>query len=188
MRTATVPVLTNPKLLDVVLARIDAVLLSKLLWLDHAFGKASTLKREQNGREVSFPAVYVGKKEYLNLFPDGHIGNYSFFSIEDGQDVKPQGGRNEFECRFSFIVWFDYRKVYGLNWQNYSIENVKAEVLEALRGTITGAQLRISSVYEQAGNIYQGYTDKEIDNQFLMRPYGGLRIDGTLKYNEKQSC
>ena len=33
-------------------------------------------------------------------------------------------------------------------------------------------------------NIYRGYSLSEIDNQYLMHPFAGLRFDGILEFDE----
>ena len=66
---------------------------------------------------------------------------------------------------------------------------VKQQVIEVFRSsTFQFSQIRMNKIFEHAPNIYKNYTDKEIDNQFTMRPFGGFRIEGIIKYRETEGC
>ena len=41
-----------------------------------------------------------------------------------------------------------------------------------------------TAIYELAENVYRGFTLDEIDNQFLMHPFGGFRFEGVLSVNQ----
>ena len=38
----------------------------------------------------------------------------------------------------------------------------------------------MSRVYHKAENVFDGFTIDEIDNQFLMSPYFGMRVTGEI--------
>lgn len=190
MRTPQVPTLIDPQLIDKAFMEIQTSLVAKLDWLDHAFGKAQRLKEQVEGKTVIYPGVYVGQEEYLNVFPDEHIGNFTFFDSYDGEDLDHKGrGNISFSAKFGLIVWFDYRTVYPNDWQQRTIENVKAEVIDAMKRTLTSlSSIRMTHTWERSEDIYKGYTDKEIRQQFLMRPFGGFRIEGNIIFNELPNC
>lgn len=191
MRTPQIPTLADAKLIDKALLPIQTSLTTKLSWLNHAFGKAQRLKEVVEGKTVIYPGVYVGGEEYLKVFPDSHIGNFTFFDIEDGEELDHKGrGNVDFSVNFGLVVWFDYRTVYQADWQQRTIENVKSEVIDALKTTLLpiGSSLRITRSWERSENIYKGYTDKEIREQFLMRPFGGFKLEGELQFSELSNC
>lgn len=68
------------------------------------------------------------------------------------------------------------------------MEPIKAEILKVLNGGfwLRSGRLTVTQIEEKAENIYKGYSLDEVDNQFLMHPFGGLRFDGKLTINE--SC
>ncbi len=190
MRTPQIPTLADATLIDKAFLEIQTSLVAKLDWLDHAFGKAQRLKKMTDGKVVIYPGVYVGQEEYLNVFPDEHIGNFTFFDMEDGEDLDHKGrGNINFTASFGLIVWFDYRKVYPNDWQQRTIENVKAEVIDALKRTLTRqSSITLTRTWERSENIYKGYTNKEVRQQFLMRPYGGFKIEGDITFKELTNC
>ena len=187
------PIITNPELIDRVIGDIQKGLADKLPWLDYAFGKAQRLVKIINNKRYYTPNVYAGKKpsgeyNYLGVSPDAKIGNFSFFQIDDPQimDWEPNI-RGKIDAPFGLIFWFDMRKVRPGD-ESRNTEAVKAEILKVLNGGIwvKSGRIVINKIYEQAENIYKGYTLDEVDNQFLMHPYAGMRFDGILTINE--SC
>lgn len=158
-------------------------------WLDHAFGRAERLvKRDAEGRRVYLPAVYAGNGEYMDVSPDAGIGNFCFFTVDDPQEVDWQANLSVgIKTVFSIIFWFDYRSVCN-DASARDKEAVKKEILDALNGGFwmkTGS-FKITRAYELAENIYRGFSLDEVDNQFLMHPFGGFRFEGVLSVTE--SC
>lgn len=190
IRIAEVPTPINPVLIDKALIEIQSNL-SGISWLNHAFGKAQKGTRIHKERQVFFPSVYVGGKDYMQVFPDSHIGNFSFFCVEDGDVVNYAGFKSikDFTASIGLVVWYDFRTVYESDWEERTIEHAKNEVIQLLKSmNLTKSRIQIKRIYDEADNIYKGFTHDEIDRQFLMRPFGGFRIDIDLVYWEKQKC
>lgn len=187
------PVIDNPVMLDRVIGEIQNGLVSNINWLDVAFGRSQRLTKMMNGKRIITPNVYCGgwrghgENDYIEVSPDSKIGNFAFFEIEDPQTIDAGPWARELSAPFSLIVWFDLTRVYGTQ-TNRNTELLKAEILRVLNGRtgwhLTDGRITINRIYERAENIYRGYTLSEIDNQFLMHPYGGFRFDGILEYAE----
>lgn len=179
--------------LDRVLGEIQRGLIGNLPWLDAAFGRAQRLVRNTpSGRRITTPNVYAGTKgkvnDYIEVSPDAEIGNFSFFAIEEPQDILPGVGQREFRIPFGLIVWFDCRRAFN-SATNRNIEALKLDVLRVLSGrtgfALEQGHIEVTRIYEQAMNIYRGFSLDEVDNQFLMHPYGGFRIEGYLYFLEE---
>lgn len=179
--------------LDRVLGEIQQALIGNLPWLDAAFGRAQRLVRNTpSGRRITTPNVYAGTKgkvnDYIEVSPDAEIGNFSFFAIEEPQDILPGVGQREFRIPFGLIVWFDCRRAFN-SATNRNIEALKLDVLRVLSGrtgfALAQGHIEVTRIYEQAMNIYRGFSLDEVDNQFLMHPYGGFRIEGYLYFLEE---
>lgn len=191
----TTPIIPNPVLIDRVLGNIQTGLMDNVDWLDVAFGRAQRIAKVIQGKRYYTPNVYAGGTEwrgnndYIDVSPDANIGNFSFFWIDDPQTVgwipKEQ---SEIKAPFSLIVWFDLRKVYPGQLNNRNTEALKNEILTVLNGGfwLKDGKIVINRIYELAENVYRGFTLDEIDNQFLMQPYGGFRFEGMLEVSE--SC
>lgn len=179
------PVVQNPELLDRIIGAIQRGLVENIGWLDVAFGRAERLvKMSPNGRRIYTPNVYAGGNEYTEVTPDANIGNFSFFWVDDPQRVDiVRNVSISIDATFSLIVWFDFRKVLD---EGRNKEQVKRELLDVLNGgfRLPEGRITINKVYELAENIYRGFTLDEIDNQFLMHPYGGFRFEGELQITE----
>lgn len=182
-----IPVISNPELIDRVIADIQKGLADNIGWLNYAFGRAQRLVKAINGKSYFTPNVYAGGNEYLEVSPDANIGNFCFFQIDDPQymDWQPKI-RGAIRCGYSLIFWHDLRTIPGTDGRNTEI--VKAEVLKVLNGGfwLKSGRVNVTRIFEQAENIYRGYSLDEVDNQYLMHPYAGFRITGELYINE--SC
>lgn len=181
------PVIDNPKLLDRIIGDIQNGLVDNLSWLDYAFGRAERLVRaDANQKRYYTPNVYFGKNDYKEVPPDANIGNFCFFWVDDPQSVNWEPGIDiGIRTPFSIIFWFDYRKIYNdANYRNK--EDLKRQILDVLNGGfwLRNGGYKINKVYELAENIYRGFSLDEIDNQFLMHPFGGFRFEGELSIGE----
>lgn len=180
---------TKPELLGMIIEETRHALEENIGWLDRAFGRAERLvKLDAAGRRVYTPAIHVGGNEYKYLTPGSDIGNFSFFHIPDPWQVDwMQRQAVGITAPFRLILWWDYRRIYN-DAGTRDIDNIVKEVLDLLNGGfwLRSGRLKAERVYTLAENIYQGYTLDETDNQFLMHPYGGMRIDGI--FTIKESC
>lgn len=187
------PAIENPVMLDRVLASIQNGLITNIPWLDVAFGKCQKLTKEVQGHTIVTPNVYCGgwnghgENDYIEVSPDSRIGNFSFFEIEDPQNITVGPWAREITAPFALIVWFDLTRVYG-NATNRNTEFLKAQFLRVLNGRegwhLSSGRIVLNRIYERAENIYRGYSLSEIDNQYLMHPYAGFRFEGELMFNE----
>lgn len=172
----------SPSLMDRVVASLQDGLAKSLPWLDHAFGIAERLVKEQDGVRRYTPNIYLGGDEYLLLLPDQGLGNFAFFTIDDPEQVEwSVGDTSRLTATFSLIVWLDMRTVEDDNDER-NTEAIKAQVLRALNGGIwvrTGS-ISLSAIYSRAENVFAGFTLDEVDNQFLMSPYTGFRFEGMM--------
>ena len=192
MSNPNAPILPAPVLVDAKIAELQQILVANLPWLDAAFGRAQRLSKKMNGKMIITPNVYCGgwrghgENDYIEVSPDSKIGNFSFFEVNDPETVEWQYRQQmEIVTPFSLIFWFDTRRIFGVG-DNRNISHLKNEILTLLNGRTglrfhTNGHITITQIYERAENIYRGYSLSEIDNQFLMHPFGGLRFDGTIK-------
>ncbi len=173
------PVPDYPDLLDIVIGNICQGLSDNIGWLDRTFGRAERLvKYDGSGRRYYTPNVYAGGNDYIEVSPDSGIGNFCFFLVEDPQDVTMDGQSVGIDASVSVIFWFDYRRIFNSDSIRNS-EAVKREILDVLNGgfRLRKGRMTVKKIYEQAENIYKGFSLDETDNQFLMHPYGGMRIE-----------
>ena len=191
MAQINAPIIPNAVMLDRIIGEIQQGLVENVRWLDVAFGRAQRLAKMINGKRVVTPNVYCGgwnghgENDYIETSPDSNIGNFAFFEIEDPQVIDAGPWASTYKVPFGLIVWFDLTRVYDAA-DNRNIERLKYEILNVLNGRsgwhLMQGHIGINRIYERAENIYRGYTLSEIDNQFLMHPYAGFRIDGELMY------
>lgn len=192
MSNTNAPILPGAILVDSMISELQQVLAANLGWLDAAFGRSQRLAKQINGKQVITPNVFCGgwnghgENDYIEVSPDSKIGNFCFFEVNDPEIVDWNVRQlMDIETPVSIIFWFDTRRVFD-EASNRDISHLKNEILSLLNGKTgltfhNGGKLVINRIYERAENIYRGYTLSEIDNQFLMHPFAGLRFDGTIK-------
>jgi len=182
--------LVSPELLDHAFGEVNSHLFGQLAWLNTAYGKAERLAKQEERRAISYPAVYAENEsgeEYINLFPDSHLGNFSFWFVDDGWQVSKYDPyrEHEFDITASVIFWYDLRQVFPADWEKRTGQNVLKAVFRAFRTLSTPSlSLEITRVWERTGNVYSGFSANEIPNQFRMRPYGCFRFECRIKYTE----
>ena len=172
-------------LIDDILTSVNAALAANLDWLDATYGKIERKRKtDTDSKTVNYPGVFIGADnsidDYLNMLPDSDLGNYCYWEILDDQeyllinrDVRPK-------FRFKLVFWWNWPDLYPADWRTRSIEEVKAQILNIL---VHSSYTRMNTafiVYESADKIYSGFSHNETTRQFLMRPYGGLAIEGEI--------
>lgn len=183
-----IPTKTDAKLLDVPCDLIAAKLAERLSWLDNAFGKCETYV-EGKGRERNvYPVIYTGGntgRKMLKLLPDNKLGNFCFIDTADIHDISIRGGSIQVNCDIEIVFWFDYRKIYT-DHENRTIENVKFEVLNAIRRGVPKVVLSLDNmvIKESDSNIYRDYNQSDVLKGYLKRPFGGFSIRTNLIYME----
>lgn len=192
----------NPVLLDKVLQDIQTSLMERLTWLDYAFGRSYKLVEHRlDGNKFIYPATYNGNGEYISLLPNDNFGNFSWFDIYDPQKITEiVQSLPQYTFDGAIVFWYNLSNIY----EDESVlhtEEIKDEIIRALTtpGLIkTTGKLSIKEVYERFENLYRGYSIEkiynnynykgegiaDIDKQFFMYPYAGIRIEFSLTTRE----
>lgn len=192
----------NPVLLDKIIQDIQDSLKNRLDWLNVAFGKAYKLiEHRLDGDKFIYPAAYIGNSEYVSLLPNDNFGNFCWFDIYDPQIITPVvQSTPQFSFSGAIVFWFNLDLIYADAEVMYT-EEVKDEIIRALTtpGLIKqSGRLNITKIFERFENIYKGYSIEkiynnfsykgeniqDIDKQFFMHPYAGLRIEFEITTRE----
>lgn len=201
-QSVQIPSKENPVLLDKILQDIQQSLMNKLKWLNYAFGRAYKLvEHRPDGNKFIYPAAYVGNGEYVSLLPNDNLGNFSWFDIYDPQKItEVVQSLPQYSFEGAIIFWYDLQSIY----EDESVlhtEEIKDEIIRVLTtpGLITTTgKISITNIYERFENIYKDYSIEriynnyaykgegiqDIDKQFFMYPYAGIRIEFKLTTRE----
>lgn len=161
--------------------------LGELTWLDHIFGRSERLVVMKDGRRRYTPNVYAGGNEYIQLLPDNSsLGNYCFFILDEPQAVTvPMGLQNRVKAPFSLVLWVDMRTV-GESADDRNTEHIKEQVIKVIRRAwLRHGSVTVERIYERAENVFDGYSLDEVDNQYMMAPFAGLRLTGEMIIDEE---
>ena len=191
IKNPDIPSIDGPVLIDAVLLRFQNILSANLEWLNFAFGKCRKLKKSDKKNTIIYPGIYSGDiDDYMSLFPDRHIGNFSFFDMDDPDGVVEIDRFNfDHKVRGGLIFHYSFEDIFPNNHENKTEENVKSLVLQVLKKVrIQNGSFSVLNIVEEAANIYKGYTDQEVQNQFLKRPYGGFRVNLEINYSDINIC
>jgi len=186
MNIPAVPKPDVPAFIDKVVVQIQTVLKAKLPWLNYSFGRAQKMVTLKNNQNYFYPGVHIGRGTYINVFPDQELGNYSFLIVEDPQsvDFRPNT-QNNVRVKYSIIFWFNLNKIFP-GVQDRNTEALKEQIVGVITRELrlhTG-RIDLRQIFEQPENIYKGYSLKEIDSQYMMQPYGGMRFEGEMLFME----
>lgn len=174
-----IPTITNPVFFDKAVAEIQNILGTKLPWLNHVFGICERNTRVIDGKRYNIATVYTGKDNYEQIEPCSELGNFCFFVLHDPQDLLPNYG-DRFSSPISVIFWYDMRTASNAA-DTRNREEVKTAIVKALSGiSLRNGTFEFSRVYEQPENVFRDFSYDYVDNQFLMSPYAGVRVDGVL--------
>lgn len=171
-----VPVRTSPKLFDLAVSKVQAVL-ANITWLDHVFGICEKLTDVKDGKKFHSANAYIGKGQYEQIMPCDTLGNFAFFILRDPQTLSTNGN-NTISSPVSLILWYDMRKV-SLPTDERNREQIKWQILNAL-DSAHFSWFTIKKIYEKPENVFDDFSYDYTNNQFLMAPYAGLRIDGDM--------
>ena len=177
-----VPKPESPQFADITIGQIQDSLKANLSWLDYSFGQSQKLVTKRDKRDYYYPAIHIRSGRYQNVFPDQDLGNYSFFILNDPQTVNYNiRTANTVKINYSLVFWINLDNIFA-NKVDRNKESIKAEIMKVLtRQTfLSNGRITIESIYEEADNLYQGYSLNEIDSQFLMQPYCGFRFEGEM--------
>lgn len=192
----------NPVLLDKVIQDIQNTLAEKLKWLNYAFGRAYKLvEHNSDGSKFIYPAAYIGNSDYVSLLPNDNFGNFCWFDLYDPQEITAVvQSLPQFTFSGAVVFWFNLNSIFADSDAMY-VEEVKDDIVRVLTGSgliKNEGRLTLTKIYERFENIYRGYAlekiyntfiykgqnIQDIDKQFFMHPYAGLRFEFTITTRE----
>lgn len=172
-----IPQKTNPKMFDLAVLPIQKALAANLPWLDHAIGICEQLTDIKNKKPFNFAALYLSNEQYEQIMPCEELGNFSFFYLRDPQVLMPKD-KNLVKSPYSLVLWYDLTKV-SLPTDERNREQIKGQIMGILNA-LRIPYFTITRIFEKPSNVFADFSYVHTDNQFLMHPYAGLRIDGEI--------
>lgn len=189
IRNETAQVLDQPKLIDAAVTIINAKLDLSFTWLGNTYGRVKKRRRNSDDdyRPKWTPTV-PGTNDEINLFPDDHLGNHSFFYFLDDHELRYMSpdAMPATLLKGRLVFWFDIRDIYPSNWQTRNDLNVANDVLVVLQQTtVPGGVLTWTSIHLEPENVYAGFAWDQVDEIHYMRPKGCFAIEFTIFYEER---
>lgn len=173
------------------ISEIETRMAEKLPFLDNIFGKAERVCKTYNGKRYYTPCWYDQRNEYISLLPDEGLGTFSFFTLDEPQEIEMErGGNTTYKIPINLIVWLDFNTMQGTTFPTNGKRNTEAVKEEILRTFNRGiflqfGKIKFTQVYERVENVYKGFNLDEVDNMFMMHPFGALRFTGIIEFEEE---
>ena len=150
--------------------------LGGLSWLDHVFGIVEKLTDVKDGKKFSSANLYKANGQYEHIMPCKELGNFSYLMLRDPQTIGKD--KTLVKSPYSLIVWYNMNTL-SSPYDERNREAVKAEILGILSRP-NFSWLTMNKIYERPENIFSDFSYDYTNNQFLMAPYAGIRIDGEM--------
>lgn len=173
------PIKLDPVLFDKLISEVQLKLVTRLDWLDYAFGFAQTLVKNSGSKPIRYPAVYIRSDRYEDVGPDQVLGNYCFATLSNQTGVETGSNFNTssvlLKGKISIIFFVNLQDIY--NNKDHNIEQLKLDVISAFKQlNLTSGRLTLNTLEEGAKNVFGDYDMSELDTQYLMQPYYALKL------------
>lgn len=136
-----------------------------------------------NTKGLKVPKVWSGGNEYMNILPNDFLVGQAFFFVTEEEkltETHRQFG-SEFNTEVSLIVWVNTSAIPGQT-TGPSIAWLKKGIVDLLSYSET--VLKVEAMTDQdAGSVFDGWSIDDVDTQYLMLPYAGLRVNMVLRYS-----
>lgn len=173
-----IPIKSDPRLFDKTFAEIQKQIGLKISWLDHVFGLCESITDVKNGRKFKSANVYIGNEKYEQIMPCKELGNFCFFMLNDPQE-RIGNNKNAILAPFYGVFWYNVKEV-SSSPDERNREAIKEQILSVLN-TIKYPYIEWDRIYERPENIFSDFSYDFTDNQFLMSPYSGIKVEGRVR-------
>lgn len=186
------PLILNPVNIDLPIQEMQLAL-AEMGWLEKSLGRSwLAYRKDAAGRTIIYPEVWQGpeRADLLNCMPNDNLKSQSFFKVEDPVEVLDfsPGQFSKMRASVSIIFWFRLDYISRRDPDYRFIEQLKAQVQRVISDMTFSAEseasVTILRIWEEADNVFRGYTIDKTKDQELVHPFGGFRFDCDLFYNE----
>lgn len=170
--------------IDGAIHSLQSMLASRYDWMSvfhRAYPFVEWNAKQTKGLKV--PKVWLGEYEYMNILPNDFLVGQAFFFVADDEkvsEVDPQFGA-DFNTEISLIVWVNTSAIPD-HTTGPSIAWLKKGIVD-LMANQKNVQKVVSMTDQDAESVFEDWSIDDVDTQYLMLPYAGLKIDMVLRYN-----
>ena len=176
-----------PVLTDLFISQFNTEIVNHLTWLNNPLGKIQSITKIIDGRAAAFPAMYTDSGEYIDVFPNDTLVNYSWFALTPIQNTgSTPRAKYVLTGRLNFFL--DLSTIYPTVTASRDLDSVKLEIMQALNNiSLLSGAVRFTSVSEAYTDVYSGYTLPALQDKYFMQPYAGLSFEVQL-YIKNLTC
>lgn len=177
---------TTPYLDAEIIQNLQQLLQSECTWIQEVHPLAVVgVTKDSEGNDFKYPRVYKndGNQNYYDIRPDDKLTCYSFFELEDPTEIDGE----QITYNLSLIVWFNLNTVSASKNYDYSRELIK-DIMRGIQESTLHENVKILSYEVDPNNIFDKYSMKLTDNQFLMFPYSAFKINFEYVNIDSSNC
>ena len=173
----TVPTIPNPVNADTYINLLQTAL-SGISWIEYSFGR--TTRHSEKGK--IYPKTYQTSKEYQIVMPNDNLGKgYSFIEVDSAEPEFNLDQQSIWEYGISVICYANYNKIDSTKDYPF-VEELLQDVMVVFIDETILCEIIPNKIFFEVEEIFRDYTLDIINSQYLIFPWGGFRIDATMKF------
>lgn len=192
-----VPLIADPVGIDIPIQELQQTI-ANVGWVEKSFGRSwLSYSKDSKGQVKYYPEVWQGKenvagkdKDLLNVLPNDNLRSYSFFKVDDPIVTDSDYSANLYNNKsatISIIFWFNLLEINKTLDYRFT-ELLKTTIEAAIRyhtfSPKSQGRIKILRSWEEAANVFKGYTINVAEQQELVHPWGGFRLECVLTWRE----
>ncbi len=181
-RNPLTPTIISPVNADVYINNLQLAF-AGLSWVEYSFGRTTRHTEDIKGVLKTYPKAYQSGITYQNVMPNNNLGKgYSFIEVPRADMDFNKGHQNTWEYDISMVFYFNYKKVDSTKGYPFG-EELLQDVMVILQTDVSlKCEVIPNNVTFVVEEIFEGYSLDIIQTQYLMYPWGGFKIDATMKF------
>lgn len=181
------PLITDPVGIDKPIQDIQTAI-ATIPWIEKSFGRTWQAYKTVDKKEIVYPETWQGTdKDLLDVMPNDNVNAQSFITVGEPFRIPNYNKRNFNRVTgiINIIVWFNLERLVDTVDYRFT-EILKLEVLRTLNEMTFKAEagITVNQIWEQANNVFAGFTIDRLKQQELVHPFGGFRFECQLTYLE----
>lgn len=181
------PLIESPVGIDKPIQDIQ-IAMATIPWIEKSFGRTWQAYKLVNKKEVTYPETWQGTGlDFLDVMPNDNLNAQSFITVGEPFRIPVYNKRNYNRVTgiINIVVWFNLKNLVSVVEYRFT-ETLKLQILRTLNEMTFQAEagITINQIWEQANNVFAGFTIDRLKQQELVHPYGGFRFECSLTYLE----
>jgi hypothetical protein len=152
-------------------------------WVEKAFAKAYKEENVETGRFT--PEIYIGNREYIQVFPDDTIQGFTFFDVDEIEDVSGVDSSTMYNADVNIICYVNLEQAYPLLGHRADDE-AKAEMVSYIQDF--SEYWEVKRVITGIRNVYSQYNWDFKEANINKQPYFVFSVECNVSFDYFADC